>query len=69
MKALPKTCSSASAATSSSYYRCFLPAVALGADYATWVADRTRRDQPRDRLRGPPPKLEDLFDFEVVVVQ
>jgi glycosyltransferase involved in cell wall biosynthesis len=53
-----------------SYYRCFLPAVALGADYAAWVSDIKVSSLSLVTGLGPqPPKLEDLFDYEVVVVQ
>jgi glycosyltransferase involved in cell wall biosynthesis len=53
-----------------SYYRCFLPAVALGVDYAAWVSDiKVSSLNLVTGLGAQPPKLEDLFDYEVVVVQ
>ena len=65
-----RPCSSASVRSVVSYYRCFLPAVALGADYATWA--RRREGTEVSSLTGlgaPPAALEDLFDYDVVVLQ
>ena len=65
-----RRCSSAGAASVVSYYRCFLPAVALGADYVAWASTDDGRDRPvtagsATRRR----QLEDLFDYDVVVIQ
>jgi glycosyltransferase involved in cell wall biosynthesis len=50
-----------------SYSRCFLPAIALGADHLVWRAGK-------DRLEllgglGDMPRPDDLFEYEVVILQ
>jgi glycosyltransferase involved in cell wall biosynthesis len=70
MRELPKTIFVGYGPDMISYYRCFLPAVALGVDYAAWVSDIKVSDiNLVTGLGAQPPKLEDLFDYEVVVVQ
>jgi glycosyltransferase involved in cell wall biosynthesis len=68
--AIPKTLFMGWAVSVVSYYRAFLPAVALGADYVAWVAD----DQAKDirlvtGLGERTPDFDDLFDYEVIVLQ
>jgi glycosyltransferase involved in cell wall biosynthesis len=67
MSEIPKTLFLGLGTSVVAYYRCFLPAVALGADYAIWG------DEDPVRFGGGfgqrPPRTEDLFDYEVVVVQ
>ena len=67
MPEIPKTLFLGLGSSVVSYYRCFLPAVALGADYAIWG------DEHPVRFGGGfgdrPPTLEDLFDYDVVVLQ
>ncbi len=48
MPAIPKTLFVGWGVSVVSYYRCFLPAVALGADYVAWHGDR-REHPPADR--------------------
>jgi glycosyltransferase involved in cell wall biosynthesis len=53
-----------------SYYRAFLPAVALGADYVAWVADdKAQEFHLVTGLGARPPKREELFDYDVIVIQ
>src|SRR3954453_19701478 len=52
-----------------SYYRCFLPALTLGAEYATWAALPNDSIVLTGGLGNPPPSIEDLPNYEVVVVQ
>ena len=48
----------------------FLPAVALGADYVAWVGDdKARSSTSSTGLGARPPKLEELFDYDVIVIQ
>jgi O-antigen biosynthesis protein len=68
MESIPKTLFVGLGVSVVAYYRCFLPAVALGADYVAFTA-------------GPPelklvtglgervPTVADLFDYDVVVLQ
>ena len=42
MPEIPKTLFLGLGTSVVAYYRCFLPAVALGADYALWVGDEPR---------------------------
>ena len=67
MPEIPKTLFLGLGSSVVSYYRCFLPAVALGADYAIWG------DEHAVRFGGGfgdrPPRREDLFDYDVVVLQ
>jgi glycosyltransferase involved in cell wall biosynthesis len=70
MRALPKTIFVGYGPEMISYYRCFLPAVALGADYTAWVADMDVSDFKLVTGFGTrPPTVEELFDYEVVVIQ
>jgi len=70
MSDIPKTLFLGLGASVVSYYRCFLPAIGLGAEYATWG---TLKDETTVVLTGglgsPPPSIEDLPDYEVVVIQ
>jgi glycosyltransferase involved in cell wall biosynthesis len=53
-----------------SYYRAFLPAVALGADYVAWIGDdKAEQFQLLTGLGARPPKREELFDYEVIIIQ
>ena len=54
MQPSPRRCSSARGVSVVSYYRAFLPAVALGADYAPGSATTRPRDPPGDRPRRSP---------------
>lgn len=67
MPEIPKTLFLGLGTSVVAYYRCFLPAVALGADYAIWG------DEHAVRFGGGfgdrPPRREDLFDYDVVVLQ
>jgi glycosyltransferase involved in cell wall biosynthesis len=70
MRELPKTIFVGYGPDMISYYRCFLPAVALGADYAAWISDIKVTDITLvTGLGAQPAKVEDLFDYDVVVVQ
>jgi glycosyltransferase involved in cell wall biosynthesis len=70
MRALPKTMFVGYGPDMISYYRCFLPAVALGVDYTAWVADLQVNDFKLVTGFGTrPPTVEELFDYEVVVIQ
>jgi glycosyltransferase involved in cell wall biosynthesis len=70
MKPLPKTMFVGYGPDMISYYRCFLPAVSLGADYAAWVSDmKVSGIKLVTGFDARPPQLEDLFDYDVVVVQ
>ena len=64
---IPKTLFVGAGKTAVSYYRCFLPAIALGADFAMWA------DENELRFGGGfgphPVRRTDLFDYDVVVVQ
>jgi rhamnosyltransferase len=70
MSDIPKTVFLGLGASVVSYYRCFLPAMALGAEYATW-ASGMEKDQVvlTGGLGTPPPSLEDLPNYDVVVIQ
>jgi glycosyltransferase involved in cell wall biosynthesis len=53
-----------------SYYRAFLPAVALGADYVAWIGDEKASQFQLITGLGPrPPKREELFDYDVIIIQ
>lgn len=69
MTDIPKTLFLGLGASVVSYYRCFLPAIALGAEYATWGALADDSVVLTGGLGSPPPSMEDLPDYEVVVVQ
>jgi glycosyltransferase involved in cell wall biosynthesis len=70
MRELPKTIFVGYGPDMISYYRCFLPAVALGVDYAAWVSNmEVSSINLVTGLGALPPTKEDLFDYEVVVVQ
>jgi|tagenome__1003787_1003787.scaffolds.fasta_scaffold20973958_5 glycosyltransferase involved in cell wall biosynthesis len=69
MSDVPKTVFLGLGASVVSYYRCFLPAVVLGAEYATWGQTDDRRLVITGGLGNPPPALEALPDYEVVVIQ
>ncbi|MBE2316900.1 glycosyltransferase [Solirubrobacter sp. CPCC 204708] len=52
------------------YYRCFLPAASLGAEYATWGTQNDGRKLViTGGLGNPPPDIEDFESFEVIVIQ
>jgi glycosyltransferase involved in cell wall biosynthesis len=70
MSDIPKTLFLGLGASAVSYYRCFLPAITLGAEYVTWAAAGPDRDVVlTGGLGNPPPTLDDLTNFEVVVIQ
>ncbi|MDA0183824.1 glycosyltransferase [Solirubrobacter phytolaccae] len=69
MTDIPKTLFLGLGASVVSYYRCFLPAIALGAEYATWGALADDTVVLTGGLGNPPPSLENLPDYEVVVIQ
>jgi glycosyltransferase involved in cell wall biosynthesis len=51
-----------------SYYRCFLPSIALGADHLVWQTT-DKAVVLRGGLRERAPKPDDLYDYEVIVLQ
>jgi glycosyltransferase involved in cell wall biosynthesis len=68
MEPIPKTLFVGVGISVVSYYRCFLPAIALGADYTAAVGE------PPDLklftgLGERVPSVSDLFDYDVVVLQ
>ena len=67
MESIPKTLFVGLGTSVVAYYRCFLPAVALGADYALWAGDSPVQIGGGFGARAP--KVEDLFDYDVVVIQ
>jgi glycosyltransferase involved in cell wall biosynthesis len=67
MSDIPKTLFVGLGTSIVAYYRCFLPAVALGADYALWAGDAPVRVGGGFGARAM--KLEDFFDYDVVVIQ
>ena len=69
MSDIPKTVFLGLGASVVSYYRCFLPAVALGAEYATWATTPTGQVVLTGGLGSPPPSLDDLPNYDVVVIQ
>jgi glycosyltransferase involved in cell wall biosynthesis len=73
MQEIPKTLFlgvSGVSANAVAYYRCFLPAVSLGAEYATWgTQDEGRKVVITGGLGSPPPSLDDLDQFEVIIIQ
>jgi glycosyltransferase involved in cell wall biosynthesis len=69
-QAIPKTLFIGWGVSVVSYYRAFLPAVALGADYVAWVGDEKAETFQLVTGLGPrPPKREELFDYDVVIIQ
>jgi len=54
-----------------SYYRAFLPAVTLGAEFVAWVSTDEKANELRlvGGLGARPPRLEELFDYDVIVIQ
>jgi glycosyltransferase involved in cell wall biosynthesis len=53
-----------------SYYRAFLPAVALGADYVAWVADKELKHIHFLTGFGErATQLDEFFDYDVVILQ
>jgi glycosyltransferase involved in cell wall biosynthesis len=67
---LPKTLFVGWGVSVVSYYRAFLPAVALGADYVAWIGDDTAsKFQLITGLGARPPKREELFDYDVIILQ
>ncbi|HET6551780.1 MAG TPA: glycosyltransferase [Solirubrobacter sp.] len=70
MEPLPKTLFIGWDVSVVSYYRAFLPAVALGADYVAWQSDQdVRFIQFVTGLGERPPARAELFDYDVIVVQ
>jgi glycosyltransferase involved in cell wall biosynthesis len=67
MSAIPKTLFLGLGTSVVAYYRCFLPAVALGADYAIWGGEDPIRLGGGFGERSP--RIEDLSQYEVIVVQ
>jgi glycosyltransferase involved in cell wall biosynthesis len=67
---LPKTLFVGWGVSVVSYYRAFLPAVALGADYVAWIGDETAsKFQLITGLGARPPRREELFDYDVIILQ
>jgi glycosyltransferase involved in cell wall biosynthesis len=68
MQPIPRTLFVGLGVSVVSYYRCFLPAVALGADYTAAVSA-----PPQLRLATGlgerVPEVSDMFDYDVVVIQ
>jgi glycosyltransferase involved in cell wall biosynthesis len=54
-----------------SYYRAFLPAISLGAEFVAWVSTDEKAQDIRliGGLASRPPRLDELFDYDVIVVQ
>ena len=50
-----------------SYYRCFLPAMALGADHLVWRG--TEQGIELIGGLGDKPRADDLYNYEVVILQ
>jgi len=70
MPAIPKTLFVGWGVSVVSYYRAFLPAVALGADYVAWIGDdKAREIQLLTGLGERPPTIAELFDYDVLVIQ
>jgi glycosyltransferase involved in cell wall biosynthesis len=70
MQSLPKTLFIGWGVSVVSYYRAFLPAVALGADYVAWIGDEKAREiQLLTGLGERPPTIAELFDYDVLVIQ
>jgi|tagenome__1003787_1003787.scaffolds.fasta_scaffold20615560_1 glycosyltransferase involved in cell wall biosynthesis len=69
MTDIPKTLFLGLGASVVSYYRCFLPALALGAEYATWGAAADHQLVLTGGLGSPPPTIADFPSYEVIVVQ
>jgi len=68
MSELPKTVFVGAGVSGVAYYRCFLPAVALGANFAMWghMPDRLAFAGGFGR---EPLRRSDLFDYDVVILQ
>jgi glycosyltransferase involved in cell wall biosynthesis len=69
MSDIPKTVFLGLGASVVSYYRAFLPAVTLGAEYIQWAGGAEHQVVITGGLGDPQPTLEDLVNFEVVVIQ
>jgi len=69
MTDIPKTVFLGLGASVVSYYRCFLPAIALDAEYATWGSTADDKVVLTGGLGSPPPSLDDLPNYDVVVIQ
>jgi glycosyltransferase involved in cell wall biosynthesis len=70
MQPIPKTLFIGWGVSVVSYYRAFLPAVALGADYVAWIGDdKAREIQLLTGLGERPPTFAELFEYEVIVIQ
>jgi glycosyltransferase involved in cell wall biosynthesis len=70
MQTIPKTLFLGWGVSVVSYYRAFLPAVALGADYVAWIGDDKATDfQLITGLGLRPPTKEELFDYDVIIIQ
>jgi glycosyltransferase involved in cell wall biosynthesis len=65
---IPKTLFVGWGASVVSYYRCFLPALALGADYIAAVGEPPNLQMVAG-LGATLPEQKDFFDYEVVVLQ
>ncbi len=70
MQPIPKTLFIGWGVSVVSYYRAFLPAVALGADYVAWVADEKAQNITLvTGLGDRPPTFEEIYDYDVVIIQ
>ena len=71
MQSIPKTLFIGWGVSVVSYYRAFLPAVALGADYVAWTSTDEKAHDLRllTGLGARTPELSELFDYEVVIIQ
>jgi hypothetical protein len=70
MEPLPKTLFIGWDVSVVSYYRAFLPAVALGADYVAWQSDKSAEYiRLVTGLGERPPGRSELFDYDVIVIQ
>ncbi len=71
MQSIPKTLFVGWGVSVVSYYRAFLPAIALGADYVAWssVDEKANELVLVTGLGASTPQLSDLFDYEVVIIQ
>ncbi len=71
MQSIPKTLFVGWGVSVVSYYRAFLPAIALGADYVAWssVDEKANDLVLLTGLGASTPQLSDLFNYEVVIIQ
>jgi glycosyltransferase involved in cell wall biosynthesis len=70
MQSLPKTLFIGWGVSVVGYYRAFLPAIALGADYVAWVADeKAEQILLIGGLGDRPPTFAELHDYDVIVIQ